>query len=153
MALIEALSPDVVKVPLVATARNEVLEELVQILDNAGSVKDPQAALDALEERERLGSTGMEKGIAIPHAQTESVDKLTIAIGIAPEGVDFDSMDGKPSKIFFLILTAPEQSHAHLEALSEIARLSASEDLLCAIVDSRSPSAVLELLREHPRSS
>ena len=147
MALLDTLSRDLVKVPLLANDKNEVLHELLGILDSAGKVRDRPAAFEALVERENLGSTGLERGIAIPHAQTDAVDDLTIAIGVAPQGIAFGSMDGQLSRIFFLILTAPEQSHAHLEALSEIARMSQSETLLTGFVNSRSPAGILMLLR------
>lgn len=147
MALVDRLSRELVKIPLTANNKQDVLEELLDVLDNADRVGDRSAALQALVDRENLGSTGLEKGIAIPHAQTDAVDELTVALGVAPEGIDFGSMDGGLSKIFFLILTAPEQSHAHLEALSEIARLSTSGDLLAEIVNASSPAAVMELLR------
>jgi mannitol/fructose-specific phosphotransferase system IIA component (Ntr-type) len=73
------------------------------------------------------------------------VDSLTLAIGISPEGVEFDALDGEPSKIFFLMLAPPSQSGPHIEALSEIARICQSDSFVRALASSASPGDVVEL--------
>lgn len=148
MALIDQIREEVVKVPLEGRNKPEILRELVQVLVDAGDLADGDSAYRALLEREGRGSTGLEKGIAVPHAKTSAVDKLTIAIGIAPGGVDFDAQDGKASDLFFLLLAAPDQSGPHIEALSEIARLTRSDAFCRALRNSQSPSEVIELIQE-----
>lgn len=148
MALIDQITEDVIKVPMESTNKNEVLQELLDLLVNAGTVKDRDEAYNALLERESKGSTGLEKGIAVPHAKTEAVDNLTVAIGLAPDGIDFQAIDGQPSKIFFLLLAKPDQSGPHIEALSEIARMSRSDAFMRALLSSQTPKEVLELIRE-----
>jgi nitrogen PTS system EIIA component len=148
MALIDKISEAVIKVPLVSTTKHEVLQELLDILIEAGKVKNRQVAYDALLERESRGSTGLEKGIAVPHTKTNAVDELTIAIGLAPQGIEFDAADGQPSKLFFLLLAAPTQAGTHLEALSEIARMSKSDAFLRTLLSARSPQEMIELFRD-----
>ena len=101
MALIDLISPTVVKVPLVSQNKPEVLRELVQVLKDADKISDFDRVLDAIHKREDLGSTGLELGIAVPHAKTDSVQSLTLTIGISQHGIDFNALDGKPSHLFF----------------------------------------------------
>ena len=95
-----------------------------------------------------MASTGLEEGIAVPHAKTDAVKTLTIAIGISPEGVDFNSLDGKPSKLFFLMLAPPDQSGPHIEALAEIAKLSKSKAFINALINAKTPDEIVELFKE-----
>ena len=148
MSLVSLINEDVVKVPMSASTKSEVFPELLDLLVNAGKVEKRDQALNALLERESQASTGLESGIAVPHAKTEAVSKLTLAIGISPEGIDFESMDGEPSRIFFLMLAPPDQSGPHIEALSEIARLAKSPAFLKALSNARSPEELMELLSE-----
>ncbi len=148
MALIDKITENVIKVPLQAVTKNDVLKELLDVLVAGGSVKDETKAYNALLERESKGSTGLENGIAVPHAKTDAVDDIQIAIGISSAGIDFQALDGQPSKVFFLILAAPDQSGAHIEALSEIARMTRSAAFMRALVGSLNAKEVVELIRE-----
>ncbi|MFP3958984.1 MAG: PTS sugar transporter subunit IIA [Spirochaetaceae bacterium] len=148
MALIDKIREEVVKVPLEGRNKPEILRELVQVLVDAGELDDVETAYRALLEREGRGSTGLEKGIAVPHAKCDAVGELTLAIGIAPQGVDFDAQDGNPSFLFFLMLAAPDKSGPHIEALSEIARLTRSDAFCRALKNAESAKDVVELIRE-----
>ena len=148
MALVDLITPEVVKVPLVSNDKPGVINELVRVLVDAGKIGDKAKVLDAIHKREALGSTGLEFGIAVPHAKTEEVKEITVAIGIAPQGIEFDAIDGKPSKLFFMILAAPDQSGPHIEALAEIAKLSKSKAFLDALIGASSSQEVVDLFRE-----
>lgn len=148
MALIDLIDESVIKVPLSATNKPEVLRELVQILVDAGRISEVEDAYRALLDRERLGSTGLERGIAVPHAKSATVKDLTISIGIAPDGIDFDAVDNHPSRLFFMLLAAPDKSGPHIEALSEIARLTKSTAFCQTLAAAKSPQEVMALLRE-----
>ena len=145
MALIDLITEDVVRVPLTSTTKFDVLKELVDVLSQAGKLSEPGKVIDALQKRESLGSTGLENGIAVPHCKTDAVDTLTIAIGIAPQGLDFEALDGNPSTLFFCMLAPPDQSGPHIEALSEIARLTQSQAFCRTLIASRTPAEVVEL--------
>jgi len=148
MSLVSLITEDVVKVPMGASTKDAVFTELLDLLVTAGRVTDRERALNALLERESQGSTGLESGVAVPHAKTDAVSKLTLAVGTAPEGIPFDSLDGEPSRIFFLMLAPPDQAGPHIEALAEIARLAKSPAFLKALINAASPSDLIELLSE-----
>ena len=148
MALVDLVEESVVKVPLTATDKFGVLDELTEVLLRAGKISDKDAILDALIQRENQGSTGLEQGIAVPHAKTERVDAVTVAIGISPAGVDFEAMDGKPSHVFFCMLAPPSQPGKHVEILSEIARLTKSPTVLKLLTTASSVRDVLDIFSE-----
>jgi len=87
-----------------------------------------EQVLGDLLERESMMSTGMQDGIALPHAKTDAVDKVMVAAGLKKEGVDFDSLDKNPSKIFILILACKKNPHAYLQSISEVSRYLAKEE-------------------------
>jgi mannitol/fructose-specific phosphotransferase system IIA component (Ntr-type) len=146
MNLIDLVTEKIIKVPLESRDKPDVLRELVQILKDAGEIVDFENTLKAVQDREDKQSTGLTDGIAVPHAKTTAVTSLKLAIGIAPEGVDFDSMDKKPSKLFFLLLASPGMSGPHVEALAEIAKLSRSNAVCRALVAAQNAKEVVELL-------
>jgi len=148
MALIDLIKPEVIKVPLESKTKEAVIRELLQLLVDAGKLNDFDTAYDALLAREAKGSTGLEEGIAVPHAKTNTVPSITLALGIAPEGVDFQALDGKPSNLFFLMLAPPDQSGPHIEALSEIARLTQSKTFCRMLLRARDAEEAAELLTE-----
>ena len=147
MALIDLLVPQVVKTPLTSTDKPDVLRELVQILADAGQIDNMDAVLAAVQDREDKQSTGLESGIAVPHGKTPAVDNLKLAIGIAPDGIDFNSLDGNPATLFFLLVAPPDQSGPHVEALAEIARLARSKAFCQALVRAASADEVVDLIR------
>jgi len=148
MAIIDLIATNVVRVPLKSKTKTEVIRELIDVLDKTGKLSDAESAFKAVIARENMGSTGLEKGIAVPHAKTEKVKNLTLAIGIAPDGVDFDSLDGEPSKLFFLLLAQPSQSGPHIEALAEIARITRSQSFCRLLVNAKTSEEVVELFKE-----
>jgi len=147
MALVELVSEKIVKIPLESKDKPDVLRELIQILKDAGEIDDFDAVLEAVREREDKQSTGLEQGIAVPHGKTVAVSSLKLAIGIAPQGVDFDSLDKKLSKLFFLLLAPPDQSGPHVQALAEIAKLAHSQAFCRALVNAESAREVVEFIK------
>ena len=148
MALIDLIRREVIKIPLEAKSKEGVIRELLQVLDADGQLQNFDRTYDALLAREAQCSTGLEAGIAVPHAKTPTVSSLTLAIGIAPDGVDFQALDGQPSTLFFMLLAPPDQSGPHIEALSEIARLTQSRTFCRMLLSARDAAEVEELLTE-----
>lgn len=147
MTVIELLVADIVKTPLVSKDKPDTLRELVQILKDANQISDFDAILEAVQKREDQMSTGLQDGIAVPHGKTAAVSSLKMAIGIAPEGIDFDALDGKPSKLFFLLVAPPDQSGPHVEALAEIAKLAQSKAFCKALIHADDAQEVLDLMK------
>ena len=148
MAFIDLVTEDVIKHPLTSTNKPDVIRELIAVLRDAGRIEETEKAYDAIMNRESLGSTGLEYGIAVPHAKCEAVTSLTLAIGVSLLGIDFDAIDGKPSHLFFLMLAAPDQSGPHLEALSEIARMTRSKSFINMLISSSSAAEIVRSFRE-----
>ncbi len=148
MSLIDTISSDIIKVPLESDNKTDVLHELVAVLYDAGRIQEIDPVLEAVRIRENQGSTGLEKGFAVPHAKTDAVNTLTTAIGIAPSGIDFDSKDGELSSIFFLLIAPPNESGPHVEALKEIAELSLSPIVCKMLRNAETSKEVLELIRD-----
>ncbi len=125
MKISEMLSGNAINVDLKATDKEGIIEELVDLLVSSGSIKKAQKEeiLSKLKEREVLGSTGIGKGVGIPHAKSKSVKKMIAAFGVSKKGVDFKSLDGSPANIFFLLIAPGETPGPHLKALAKISRL------------------------------
>jgi len=147
MALVDMVVEKIIKTPLESKDKPDVLRELVQILKDAGEIDDFDTVLKDVQDREGNMSTGLEKGIAVPHAKTDSVSSLKLAMGIAPEGIDFDSMDREPSKLFFLLLAPPSKAGLHVEALAEIAKLAQSTSFCKALARAESAQEVAALMK------
>jgi fructose-specific phosphotransferase system IIA component len=116
------LNKDCIKLDLEKVKKKEHIKEMVEVLLTNSKVSENKVAeiTDKLMEREKLGSTGIGQGIAIPHIKTDCVSTTTGALGISQKGVDFESLDGEPVYISFLLLTPVEATNEHLLAISEI---------------------------------
>ncbi len=148
MSLMELLNKELIKVPMESTGKDQALAELVDVIAAAGMLKDKNEVLNAVIERESQQSTGLGEGIAVPHARTSSVDNVVLCIGVAPGGIDFDALDGQPSSLFFMILAPSDKAGAHIEVLSEIAKLTRSRAFCRLLRGARSVEEILELFAE-----
>ncbi|MCU0665595.1 MAG: PTS sugar transporter subunit IIA [Candidatus Omnitrophica bacterium] len=125
MKIMDFLAQGAIIPEIKSTKKQDIISELVNSLINAGEVdkKDASKIFEALMARESLGSTAIGQGVAIPHAKSENVTKLVAAFGLSKKGVDFDSLDGEPAYIFFLLLAPQDSAGPHLKALARISRL------------------------------
>jgi PTS system nitrogen regulatory IIA component len=123
MKIVDFVRPELIVADLTAHDKAEVIKELANHLAGHVPNVDREGLARVLLERERLASTAIGEGVAIPHGKLDAVGKLVACVGRAPTGVDFDSMDGRPTHLFF-VLVAPENSTGvHLKALARISRL------------------------------
>jgi fructose-specific phosphotransferase system IIA component len=114
---------------LVGKNKSEVIKELLSHMHKLGVVSNYETALNDVLDRENHLSTGLENGIAIPHAKSEGVERLSIVFGVKKTGIDFDSLDAKPANLIFLVLSPKNTSGPHIQALALISRnLSISEN-------------------------
>lgn len=117
------LRPDLYIPDLSARKKDSVLDELVDALARAGVTRSPEAVREALRQREGLGSTGIGKGVAVPHARSTMVSERAVVVARSKRGVDFDSVDGEPVQLFFLIVAPPlERDDVYLQLLARIVR-------------------------------
>lgn len=119
----ELLDPAAIVAELKGGGKNEVLAELTDALLAANPKLNRAEVLRVLQERERLGSTGIGDGVAIPHGKLKNIDRQLIAFGLSGKGVEFDAMDGKPARLFFLLIAPEEAAGAHLKTLARISKL------------------------------
>ena len=148
MLLSELLSAERVKVPLDSRTKSDVLKELVELVTSGRDDRDTGPILSSVREREMVLSTGVGGGVAIPHGKTPHIDQLVLAAGVAPEPIDFDALDGKPVRLFFLLVGPESASGAHVKALSRISRLLRRETLRTDLLAARSSEDFLSMIRE-----
>jgi fructose-specific phosphotransferase system IIA component len=147
MPLADRLAVERVQLDLPAQTKEQVLDELVALLVREGLVRDGEAVLGALLERESVGSTGIGHGVAIPHGRSAELDAPLLVLGRTRTPVDFDAIDGQPAQLFFLLVAPETGSNEHLHLLSRIARLMRDAETRQALMEAPTPQAALELIR------
>jgi PTS system fructose-specific IIA component/PTS system nitrogen regulatory IIA component len=135
---------------LKAATKEEAIRAMVESLATAGSVKgaDREGIIAAILKREELGSTGIGKGVAVPHTKHSSVDKLVATVAISRTGVEFASLDGDQVQILFLLVSPPDRPGDHLRALENISRHLRNDSFCNFLKQATSPQAVIDLLEE-----
>ena len=131
-----------------ATDKEGVIRELVDALAKAEDIKNREELVKALLTRESLGSTGIGQGIGIPHAKTQSVKNLVSAFGLSHKGVCFDSLDGEPVHIFFLLIAPEESAGPHLKALARISRMLKDKYFRELLRKAKSESEILQIIQD-----
>ncbi|HNY20952.1 MAG TPA: fructose PTS transporter subunit IIA, partial [Treponemataceae bacterium] len=147
--LLKMITSARIKTNLTGTTKEEILKELVGILRENGDVEDPNAVVKDLLTRERNMSTGMQNGIAIPHCKTDAIQCMRVAIGIKRDGIDFNSLDGLPSKVFILIVSPRKAAGPHLQFLASIGTLLRDKTLVEKIIKAHKPEEIEALLVGH----
>ena len=148
MKIIDLLDPKCILPDLQAANKRGVLEELATALVSGHKEVTLQAVVEVLLERERLGSTGIGDNIAIPHGKLPQLSRMLLGFGRSLKGVDFDSMDGKPSHLFFLLLAPVTSSGLHLKALAKISRMLMSQTFREGLMESKGAKEFLRLIEE-----
>lgn len=148
MKISELLSQDAVVADLVSSEKSEVLGELTDALLRANSGLNRDEIVQVLFERERLGSTGIGDGVAIPHGKLKGLSGLLLSFGRSKSGVDFDSMDGKPAHLFFLLVAPEESVGVHLKALARISKLLKDPAVRQRLLEAQSDTDLLAIVTE-----
>ena len=123
MQLREILDIKCVKIPLRADEKHQAIAELVDLLSQAGRIDNHDEALKAVMEREAVRSTGVGQGFAIPHAKTDAVKKMVMAIGQTTQPIDFESIDRQPVRTIVLLISPADQTGPHIRTLARISRI------------------------------
>jgi mannitol/fructose-specific phosphotransferase system IIA component (Ntr-type) len=150
MRLSELLPPNQVRVGLHARTKREAIEELVDLLPLAPGA-DRGAVITAVLDREAVLSTGIGRGVAVPHGKTSAVDRLMASMAIAPDGLAFDAVDGLPCRILFLLVSHPDTPGPHIRALAQVARVLNQEQAKRALSVARNPEEAVAVFREDER--
>lgn len=123
MQLTDIIKPDCIAVPLEATDKHAAIDELVDLLAERGRIDNAEDLKQAVWQRETTRTTGIGHGLAIPHGKAGCCDRLVMAIGKPAEPIEFNSIDGRPVRMIFLLASPPDQTGAHIQALASISRL------------------------------
>jgi PTS system nitrogen regulatory IIA component len=157
MTLLDILSPRSVLVGLQGESKEEIIKELVDSLEPGTVVTDREKVLQAVVEREKIMSTGIGDGIAIPHGKSDAVTRLAAALGIHKRGVDFEALDGEPAYVFFLLVSPANVSGPHIKALARISRLLKNDDFKKRLISAADAAAIMRLIeaeeKRHPASA
>ncbi|MFA6109534.1 MAG: PTS sugar transporter subunit IIA [Candidatus Latescibacterota bacterium] len=157
MTLMDILSPQSVIVGLRGETKEEIIEELVDALAAGSTISDREKVLQAVLEREKIMSTGIGDGIAIPHGKSDAVVRLAAALGTQKRGVDFEALDGEPAFVFFLLVSPANVSGPHIKALARISRLLKNDEFKKRLISASSPPEIMAVIeneeREHPSSN
>ncbi|OGS45960.1 MAG: hypothetical protein A2539_06500 [Elusimicrobia bacterium RIFOXYD2_FULL_34_15] len=148
MKILDFLSENLVITDLKGKTKKEVINELIDVLAKKKLVKSVDKTIEAIMKRESTGSTGIGQGVAIPHAKSEEVSKIVASLGISRAGVDFDSLDGEPVYIVFLMIAPPESISEHLQAIAKISRLLKDKFFRQSLRDAQSSHEVIKIIKE-----
>jgi PTS system nitrogen regulatory IIA component len=153
MKIAEFLQPHAVVSELAAHSKQEVLQELSRAMSAANPALSQERLVNALREREKLSSTGIGEGIAIPHAKVSELTQLLASFGVSHSGINFDAIDGKPTYLFFALIAPENSAGIHLKALARISRLFKSAQFRSSIMQAKSADEIYALIaREDGRS-
>jgi len=142
------LTADTISLNLKGSTKEDIINELLDILVAAGKIQDRDAAFNAIMDREQKMSTGMKHGIAIPHGKCSSVRDLVACIGVSNKPIDFDALDREPCRIFIMTLSPIEKTGPHLQFLAEISLLFKSAQKRQEILQAGSADAVIKALTD-----
>lgn len=147
MLLTDLLTIDRIQIPLQASTKDGVLRELVEVI-TAGFVETPDEVLRAVREREAVLSTGIGNGVAIPHGKSSLVPDLVMAAGRTAAPVEFDSLDGQPVQLLFMLIGPESAAGPHIKALSRISRLVRKDSIRNQLINAQTAQEFLDGLKE-----
>jgi mannitol/fructose-specific phosphotransferase system IIA component (Ntr-type) len=149
MQLSKVLLPERVRVPLVGTDKQAIITELVDLLASTGGLTNRDVALDAVLKRENERSTGIGFGLAIPHGKSDGCSGVVMAAGKPAAPIDFQSLDKKPVTFVVLLISPPDQTGTHIQALAKISRLMNIEGFRSAVGRASSPAELYSTIAEY----
>lgn len=147
MKILEVLQKEAILENLVSADKKGILEELVAPVAKAANVSE-EVLVKVLLDRERLGSTGIGGGVGIPHGKLKNLENIVLGFGLSKQGVDFESMDGKPTHIFFLLVTPENSTGLHLKMLARISRLLKDESFKEQLINAACQEEIFSIIQE-----
>lgn len=146
MRLTEILKPSNIKIPLTGATKVEAITELVNVLADNGEITDAKKVLEAVLDRESTRTTGIGNGLAIPHGKTPGTPDLRMAIGRPEKPIDFQSIDGKPVNLIWLLTSPPEKTGPHIHALARISRLMTIDKFRHALANAKTAEEMYQAI-------
>jgi len=152
MRLTDILKPENIKVPLTSPTKNEAISELVDVLAKTNKIADPKKVLDAVLEREATRTTGIGNGLAIRHGKCSGTGDLVMAVGKASTPIDFQSIDGRPVTLIWLLVSPPDKTGQHIHALARISRLMTIDKFRASLANAKTPQEVYDAIVQQENS-
>jgi len=148
MRIDDFLAEEMVVSELAGRTKDDVIEELAEVVSGHHPEIDHWRLVGALQDRERLNSTALGEGVAIPHGKLPGVKRVVAAFGRSSAGVDFNSLDGKPTHLFFLLVAPEDSAGAHLKALARISRLLKDESFRGRLMQADDAASLYRVIRD-----
>jgi PTS system fructose-specific IIC component len=140
------LKENLIKLDLEGKDKSEIVDELVEIITGSGKAKNKKALAAAIMARENLGSTAIGNGVAVPHAKIDSIKKTVLAFGRSAAGVDFNSLDGEKTHLFFMLISPKEDIGSHLKILAKISHLIKDRFMVGLFKKAKSKKEILSII-------
>jgi PTS system nitrogen regulatory IIA component len=148
MKVLDFLNMNSVNVQMESPSKAEAIADLCRLLESQKRIKNADSVIKSLMDREKLGSTGIGQGIAIPHGKSDSVDEVVAALGISRKGIEFDALDGEPVHLIFLLVAPHDSGGLHLKALARISRLLKDKFFRQALREAKSIEEIQKIIKE-----
>lgn len=148
MKILDFLDPACIILSLKSKDKKHAILEIIEVLAKNKKIKDINKCVQSIMEREKIGTTGIGQGIAIPHGRTDAIEKLTSALAISKEGVEFDALDGEKVHLIFLILSPQDSITQHLRAISAAASLFKDPFVRQSLKDAKSVDEVIRIIKQ-----
>ena len=148
MKITSILTEDLIKVNIPGDTKDDVINYIIDLAQNSNKIKDIDKVRHAIFDREKIMSTGVGKGFAIPHGKTDAVSDIVAAFGITEKPIDYQSLDHEPVRLVFLLVGKDSLVGAHIKLLSRISRLMNKEELRVKLLEAKTSAEILQLLKE-----
>ena len=148
MKITSILTEDLIKVNIPGDTKDDIINYIIDLAQNSNKIKDLDKVRHAIFDREKIMSTGVGKGFAIPHGKTDAVSDIVAAFGITEKPIDYQSLDHEPVRLVFLLVGKDSLVGAHIKLLSRISRLMNKEELRVKLLEAKTSAEILQLLKE-----
>ena len=152
MKISDILSTDVIEVNLEVKDKEDSLKKIIDVASRSGRITDLKKVTETIYEREKLGSTGVGKGFAIPHGKTDAIQDIVAAFVITKNPIDFDSIDGEPVRFIFLLIGKETLLNTHIKLLSRISRLMNKDEFRSRLLEAKTSEEVLKMFKEEEQN-
>ena len=152
MKISDILKEDIIEINLDTPDKNDAINKMIDLANKSGNITDLEAVRNCVFEREKLVSTGVGKGFAIPHGKSDEIKDIVAAFAITKEPIDFDSIDGDKVKYIFLLVGKDSMLNMHIKLLSRISRLMNKDEFRENLLKAKSREEVLKMFREEEQS-
>lgn len=152
MKITNLLSEDLIRVNLPGSTKNEIINALIDIASQSDCIKDSEKVRQAIFDREKIMSTGVGKGFAIPHGKTDAISDIVAAFAVTEEPIDYEALDDEPVRLVFLLVGKDKLVGAHIKYLSRISRLMNKDEFRNKLLEAKSSFEVLNIFAEEEKN-